>query len=142
MADPDDLDEENPENMIDPLDAILAQEPAVLPPGGFMPQIGMGMPPPIPRMTIENTMCLRDCKYYLEQVLHADLGNVEGTDGLARRQKARYCMRMPGTAIDLMDEGAVYECSEWTPYTDAEIDDREDARAQYALRAKEKTNGK
>jgi hypothetical protein len=101
----------------DPLDAFLADDPMPMPPigpdGGFMP----GHPlesEPIPAVTPETMVCLRDCRHYVEIRTRFAHGNTKGTLAREPVQVNRYCRAIPGSDIELTDE-LVRECSEWDP---------------------------
>jgi hypothetical protein len=101
----------------DPLDAFLADDlmpmPPLAPDGGFIPGPGLEMDP-IPEVTRETMVCLRDCRHYIEITTRFAHGNTKGTLAKEPLQKNRYCRAIPGESIELTDE-LVRECSEWDP---------------------------
>lgn len=130
--DPTELSEDDDqENLIDPLDALLRQhEPAPIitgPDGGFVPQMAL-IPEPIPAATPQSFLCLRGpCRYYLERRYPAQVGNTKGTFDRPLVQIERHCHRMNAVATSLMDE-LVSECNEWHPYMAEEVSARDAAR--------------
>jgi hypothetical protein len=100
----------------DPLDAFLADDPLPLPPlapdGGFVP--GHVDAEPLPQVTPETMVCLRDCRHYVEIVSRFNHGNARGTLAHEPRQVNRFCAAIAGTDIDLTDE-LVRECNMWDP---------------------------
>lgn len=128
-----DSEEKTAEDLVDPLDALLSNVgplnlPPIAPDGGFAPVAPL-MPEPIPAATPENFVCLRGCRYYMETRMPAALGNTRGTFAQAPMQITRYCNRMPGYVVSLVDE-VVSDCSEWHPYTAEELCLREAARSE------------
>lgn len=110
-------------NLMDSLMAAKSSPLAATPDGAFVPA-ALDEPLPIPAISEETLICTRGpCKYYMEMENFFPAGNTESTlQGKAPRQITRYCMRMPQTAVDLLDE-AVYGCNQWAPLDEAEKHD-------------------
>lgn len=135
-----DQEPQDAESLVDPLDAILSQHVSPLPigpDGAFMPT-NVVRPKPIPAATADTFICFRGpCRYYMEMRLIADVSNPDVFDK-DPIQIPRYCHRIPGHTINLMDEPGVPDCNEWYPYTAIELETRQNVRdAVNAHRMKE-----
>ncbi len=95
------------------------------PDGGIQPGYALEQPIPPPAVTPENFVCLRGpCRHYWHMITMAGEGNPEGTWaalGLSKpRQHNHTCLVNPGMETNLNDD-CVYECSQWDPYSPAEL---------------------
>lgn len=134
---------DNDDDLINPLDALLAAEPSQLPvgpSGGFAPQVGYAEEP-IPPAIPETFMCLRQCRYYMEAQTGFPAGNPKGSFSRPVRQITRYCIKTPGNPVDLTDEN-VFECNQWDP-EDSELVKLRAARREeyYAANPSHRTEG-
>lgn len=123
-------------------DVELGPLPPIAPDGGFMPG-GVGQPPPVPKATPENFVCLRGpCRHYWELETWMAAGNPAATfgpDGLKDasgaplrppRQINRTCLVHPGTETELTED-CVLACSRWDPLSPRELAKRLKARDRY-----------
>lgn len=116
---------EDPEKLIDPLDAFLSTDLpplAVSPDGSARPGI-IGEPFKIPDATPENFICLRGpCRNYFETQMVFGVGNTRDSLETEPILIKRMCTRVAGLDFDLTDE-CIKKCSDWSPYTEAELND-------------------
>ncbi len=68
----------------------------------------------------ENFICLRNCRHYLETVSEFPHGNAPGTLDKVPMQLNRFCMRVPGSHIDLAED-IIFDCNQWAPYSETEL---------------------
>jgi hypothetical protein len=119
------------DRLIDALDKALESGEAE--PTGFQPQ-AVDLPPPIPEATPLNLACIRGpCKHYFETVEIPDLGNPDGTPGVIRRSRSRFCsFSIGGEGLELTDS-TILQCSHWDPVDtdDPEWSEREERRGKW-----------
>jgi hypothetical protein len=121
------------DNLVDPLDALLAEEIPPLPPqapdGTFIPS--PVQPEPIPEATPETMVCLRGpCEHYVEIRSRFQHGNAVGTLEHEPVQINRFCKAIHGTDIDLTDE-LVHECNQWVPTSSLVLHGRKVLREEW-----------
>lgn len=114
---------ENDDDLVDPLDRLLAEDiPPAMPPGpGGLFAPAPIQPEPIPEATPETMICLRGpCVHYVEIQTRFQAGNSKGTLDAVPVQKNRFCNVMAASEIDLTDE-IVMDCNKWDPQGEFDV---------------------
>ena len=123
---------EGEDKRVVPSERLAHEEPGPLPPlapDGGLPHLPLDPPPPLPKATPEEFVCLRGpCCHYVEMVSPAGVEvKVEGYEPV---QVNRYCRVIPGVYLDLTED-SVFSCNRWDPEDEADLARLEHHRREY-----------